>query len=60
MLYHIELINTGTGQVVYNENLPYHNEPTEEGIKNFIELIRPDLNYDKVTFEYLKPYKDWN
>lgn len=60
MLYNVQLTNTGSGQIVYSENLPFKKEPTVEDIKSFIKLIRPYLEYDSVSYTYLGPYKGWS
>ncbi len=53
-LYNIIAINTGTGQQVYNENLPWTNEPNDEEIKEFIRFIRPFLKFDQILSTYLR------
>lgn len=53
-LYNIIAINTGTGQQVYNENLPWINEPSQDEIKEFICFIRPFLKFDQVLSTYLR------
>lgn len=52
-LYNIKLINTGSGQEVYNENLPFNDEPIIDDIKAFIKLIQPTLKYDYVDYSFV-------
>lgn len=44
-------------QNVYEENLPFvFNVPNDEDIKSFIKLIKPNLIYDKIEYNFLKDY----
>lgn len=53
-LYNVKLINTGTGQEVYNENLPfYKTEPNDENIIGFVKLIRPDTLFDLIQTTFV-------
>ena len=59
-LWNIQLMNTGTGQEVYNENLPYLNsEPTNESIIDFMSLIRPTLRFDSIMFTLVGELDDF-
>lgn len=53
-LWNIKLINTGTGQEVYNENQSFNGfEPNKENITDFISFIRPKLRFDYVDFSFV-------
>lgn len=51
-LYTIILKNTGNGETVYKENMPFSKEPTVEEIQDLIKFLRPFLRYDWVDWEY--------
>lgn len=53
-LYNITLINTGTGQQVYCENLPWKEEPNIDQVYAFITFIRPSLKFDHMSLTYLR------
>ena len=57
-LYNITLINTGTGQQVYCENLPWKKEPTLDEIHRFITFIRPFLRFDHISFTFLRDLRE--
>lgn len=42
------------GQRVYDENLPFRDEPEDEDIKDFINFIRPNLKFDYIIFSYVR------
>lgn len=44
--------------IVYNENLPFRIEPTEEDIRSFILLVRPELKYSTVNWIYQRESRD--
>lgn len=57
-LYNIVLINTGTGQQVYNENLPWKKEPTLEQVCEFMMFIRPYLKFDSASITFFRDCKE--
>lgn len=57
-LYNVTLVNTGTGQQVYNENLPWRNKPTLDDICSFITFIRPSLKFDNIIFTFLRDLRE--
>jgi len=52
-LWNIRLINTGSGQEVYNENLSFRSEPVVSDIEGFMRLIRPTLRYDYTDYSFV-------
>ncbi len=57
MLYNIVLINTGSGTKVYNENLPFRQEPTKDDIIDFMAFIRPAMLFDYREYWFIRDLK---
>jgi hypothetical protein len=54
-LVNIKLSNSG--QIVYDENLPFRAEPDNESITDFINFIRPNLKFNYILYSFVRDLK---